>query len=98
MIDRDTAQRIAAEEIARMKPPEGDQITLDDAATIERPFGWVFFYTSRRYEQTKEVSNMLFGNAPFIVDRRDGSVHYTGTGRPVERYIAEYESKRDSPA
>jgi len=79
-----------------MKPPEGDEIVLLEAETLERSFGWVFFYTSRRYEETRSISDMLVGNAPLIVDRRDGTVHYTGTGRPVEFYLEQYEARRGS--
>jgi len=63
--------------------------------TIERPFGWVFFYTSRLYRETGEARYALAGNAPFIVNRRSGEVVITGTARPVEQYIAEYEARFD---
>jgi hypothetical protein len=36
---------------------------------------------------------MIIGNAPIIVDKNDGSLHGTGTARPVEEYIQEFEKK-----
>lgn len=59
--------------------------------TIERLFGWVFFYTSRLYREAGEFRYALTANAPFIVDRRSGVVVTTSTAQPVEHYIAEYE-------
>jgi len=33
------------------------------------------------------------GNAPIIVNRFDGSLHFTGTARPTEEYIRDYEAR-----
>jgi hypothetical protein len=35
---------------------------------MERDFGWVFFYAP------EDESILVAGNAPFIVDRNDGSM------------------------
>ena len=72
----------------------GGCVILDEH-TIERSWGWVFFYNSRKYVETNEFEHALFGNAPYIVNRFDGSMHVTGTARPTEHYIAEYESQID---
>ncbi len=53
-------------------------------SSIERSFGWVFFYGPT------DSSVALAGNAPFIVDRKNGSIHVTGTAYPVERYLERY--------
>ncbi len=34
---------------------------------------------------------MVAGNAPLIVDRKDGTVHITGTAFPTEQYLESYE-------
>lgn len=72
----------------------GGCVILDEH-TIERSWGWVFFYNSRKYVETNEFEHALLGNAPYIVNRFDGSMHVTGTARPTEHYIAEYESQID---
>lgn len=94
MIDRNLARRIVAEHIQEGCTTE-DGVTpviLDDE-TIEREALWVFFYESREYLDTGDFSRQLVGNAPLIVDRADGSVHETGTSRPVERYIERHERR-----
>lgn len=35
----------------------------------------------------------LGGNAPLIVDRRDGSIYVTGTAYSYEKYVKEYIEK-----
>ena len=65
-------------------------VILDDQ-TIEGEFGWVFFYQSRVYLESGDVSYALAGNAPILVSRQDGSLHVTGTSQPIEAYIENFE-------
>lgn len=73
----------------------GGEIQILDTETLERPFGWVFFYQSTQYLETKSLSDMLVGNAPILVDRFTGETHVAGTAQPVEHYIANYEETGD---
>jgi Immunity protein 35 len=96
-ITRERAHEIAAAELRRVGPDFvafDDELVLLEDATIERDFGWVFFYDSKRHRETRNDEYGLLGNAPFIVDRADGSVHYTGTGRRIDFYINEYKRSR----
>jgi hypothetical protein len=56
-------------------------LIIVEPETEEHDFGWVFYWTSREYIETGEVRYALGGNAPLIVDRRDGGIHPTGTAR-----------------
>jgi hypothetical protein len=47
-------------------------------ATEEFPVGWVFIWDSVRHQETHYLRDALLGNAPILVDRRDGSVHSLG--------------------
>jgi hypothetical protein len=97
MIDKDFARRLASEHIEEgCQTEDGVTPVILDDKTIERPFGWVFFYESREYLDTRDLALRMIGNAPLIVDRRDGSIHVTGTAEPIEHYIKEYEEKRGS--
>ena len=64
---------------------------VNETITIERPFGWVFFYDSKLFLDTGDDDYALIGNSPIIVDRSDGSLHTTGSGQPIQSYIEEYE-------
>jgi hypothetical protein len=63
--------------------------------TIDKPYGWVFFYDSRRAVESDYQEFAIAGNAPFLVNR-NGDIHTFGTALPVETYIAEYE-RQHSP-
>ncbi len=68
------------------------QCAIVREATLKRPYGWVFFWQSRAYLETRDWKKMLGGNAPIIVDRVNGEVRVTGTALPLEKYLAEYEA------
>jgi hypothetical protein len=86
-MDRREAQTEAAEYIKRIAVEAGASLVLMEDATLGARFGWVFFYRSADGE-------LLAGNAPFIIDRRNGSLHVTGTARPVEESIGEFARHR----
>lgn len=56
--------------------------------------GWVFFYDSRRHQESGNFLDALAGNAPIFIDRDTGQVSLTGTAQPVEEYIAEYAERK----
>ena len=60
------------------------KLELPSSQTLERDFGWVFHYGPEYKSLT------LAGNAPFIVDRKDGSIHVTGTAYPTDVYLENY--------
>jgi hypothetical protein len=93
MLSHQEAVATAEREIANLEPlPSSDSWVIYDQRTIERPFGWVFFYGSRLYAETGDITYAVAGNAPLIVNRHTGEVITTGAAQPVEHYIAEYES------
>jgi hypothetical protein len=95
MIDKATARNLVEAELKRLNQgnPDVEFVIVDDA-TLERSFGWVFFWNSREFVETGDIQHALLGNAPFIVDKEAGTFHVTGTGRSIEEYIREYEEKR----
>jgi hypothetical protein len=60
--------------------------------TLDRPYGWVFFYQSREYLRTGDYADAFAGNSPIIVNRVTGECTETGTAYPIEQYLHEYEA------
>ena len=58
---------------------------------LEKPWGWVFFYNSKRFLETRDDRHAIAGNGPFLIERETGRLFETGTARPLEYYIANYE-------
>jgi hypothetical protein len=96
MVDRTTAEKLVIEfvnsEFDTAKNQDENVIISD--LTIEKDYGWIFFYNSRRYLETQDVRYALFGNAPIIVEKENGSLHFTGTAEEIDYYIKRYERQR----
>jgi|GEM_PF-1305247 len=80
------AQKLLAEDTAH------DLVILKDK-TVERPFGWVFFYVTRQYAETGDKKHLLPGTAPLVVLRRNGATEYLPTSIPPARAIEIYEKR-----
>ena len=70
---------------------DGAGVVLEEA-TLDRPYGWVFFYQSRAYVESGDVREMLGGNAPLVFNRVSGEIRVTGTARGIEEYLRTYEA------
>ena len=68
-----------------------------DENTLDYEWGWAFFYNSREYLETGNISSALAGNGALLVNKYTGDIATTGTGRPLAEYVQEYEEQlRDS--
>lgn len=91
MISADSARKIAIEYLSKLELKNREPLQLADNETLEKAYGWIYFYNSKKYLETGDFRHMLAGNAPFIVEKNSGNIHVTGTDKPIEDYIAEYE-------
>lgn len=93
MLSKDECRRLAAELLQSWQARH----TLVITGAQEFAVGWVFFYNTEEFVRTGDIVHALGGNAPILVDRRDGTVHVTGsTACPTEHWIEAY--LRDHPA
>lgn len=95
MINRNEAKKIVERKINEPDPYRPDKLHLLilDGATIEKDWGWVFFYDSEKHIESGDDKDLVAGNAPYIVNKNTGIFEITGTALPVENYILEYERK-----
>jgi hypothetical protein len=73
----------------------GDEWVILDHCTIEREWGWVFFYDSQLHRQTGDFKFAVAGNAPYFVRKNDGTVFTAGTAAAIEHYIEDFEAGGD---
>jgi Immunity protein 35 len=92
MITKPEAVELVSDRLRQLAPPN-DPFVIVDSDTIERQFGWVFFYNSKKFLETREFSYRLAGNGPIIVNKHDGSVEFCGTNEPPLKIIEDYERK-----
>jgi len=59
--------------------------------TIAKPCGWIFFYQAKEFLDNGTASSQFVGNAPITVNRNTSELRVTGTAKPLEHYLEEYE-------
>ena len=89
-VDKIKAQKLVATCLAEYGDISAKCVILEDE-TIEKEWGWVFFFQSKEYLISNDGLDMLAGNAPFLVNRYTGEITQAGTAHPVEYYIGVYE-------
>jgi hypothetical protein len=76
MLTFEEARTIAAKFIHALERNQNDSFEIVDSATRAESFGWVFFWNSQRYIETKDWHFQLFGNVPVVVLRETGHVQF----------------------
>jgi hypothetical protein len=74
----------------------GDELVVIDAATRSAPYGWVFFYSTRRYLETRDMVHALGGNGPVVFECDTGAIVELATRSPVIDLIRDYEATRSA--
>ena len=74
MISFDDAKRIAEEHLAAMRVESSVDIVFDHDQTEEIENGYVFFYNTPEYWETRDPSHTLDGNEPIFVSKTDGQL------------------------
>jgi hypothetical protein len=88
-ITLEDARELALATLRTFKSSE--ELVLLEARTIEKPYGWVFFYQSRRFVETGDVLHALGGNGPLVIERDSGRITVLGTARGVEEELRVFE-------
>jgi len=76
------------------KESGGTPVIIQHEATIEKPYGYVFFFDSIKFLETRDYKYAILGNAPFLVENETGKIIEFGTAHETEYYINEYEAGR----
>lgn len=92
MITKQAAQELVLAEINRPPLAGSERIVVD---VIEKDYGWIVCYQSKRYMETRDVHDRLVGNVPFVVEH-DGSLHLLpiAGGLTLDEMTREYERRR----
>ena len=90
MIDITEATRRAQKYVSGLNVDGEHMFVLQSDDTMEVSFGWVFFYNTDKFIESGDFRYAALGNAPIIVDARNGEVVVTGTAEPIEHYIEQY--------
>ena len=71
-----------------------DALVILDDRTIEKPYGWIFFYNSREFVETGDFLHALGGNGPVVFEAATGEIHQLQTAREPIVEIRRFEEGR----
>lgn len=69
MITFGEAKARAEETVVAIGASAGINLVIVHDQTVEVPEGWVFFYNSKEFVETRNFLSRLAGNGPIFVDR-----------------------------
>jgi len=70
-----------------------DDVVFLEELTRERPYGWVFFYESRRFIETGDIMHAFGGNGPLVADACRHRIFEVGTAAGLEAELARVEAE-----
>jgi Immunity protein 35 len=95
MLKIEQARKIVLDTIQSMEySVPNDKLIILDNLTIEKPYAWIFTYTSKLWHETEDNKYALGGNAPIIVDKKSGEQTSYSTAFSLDTLIDKYEEEK----
>src|SRR3569832_528258 len=89
MITQDEARQRVMSLVEGLERFSQCSLAIVDEETITKPYGWVYFYNSRRFLETRDILYGIAGNGPLIVLASLGVVVLLGlVWVPVVEFVA----------
>lgn len=89
MLTKDQAISAVNAELRRMNVT--DTLEVVDSKTIEKSFGWIFFYNSKKFVLSGLAVDKIAGNGPVFVNKYNRDIKFFGSTPPLEEIIQTYE-------
>lgn len=83
MISRQQAEELVIRHLDNVGRDVPGGVALMAENTIEKAYGWIFFYNSKRFLETGDPLEALGGNSPILVESATGRITLLGTATPV---------------
>jgi len=92
MLTKTEALELVSKKLQQRHSPDNACVVVDKY-TIEKVFGWVFFYNSKKFVEIGIYRYRLAGNGPVIVNKVSRTVEFHGSGTPPEDIVKDYEKR-----
>lgn len=93
MLTFEQARKTVSDRLADSDFSVDNPLIILDHHTIEKPYAWIFSYTSKLYYETKETRYAIAGNCPIMVDKQTGKHTEYGSAYSLEKMIELYEEE-----
>lgn len=95
LLDGPSAARHAREALARFKRAQTTELVIREADAVERPTVFLFPWSTKRYSETHDPRDAIFGSTHILVDRRDAHVETIDIHGSIDKALDRYEARRD---
>lgn len=74
MLTFEQAKKIVSDNLLEhSKFLDGDSLVILDHLTIEKPYGWIFYYDSKFWQNKNRDNKYIYaGNVPLLIDKQTG--------------------------
>ena len=93
MYNLEQAKKLTIEFINEDYEALDDELILIEKNTIFKCYGWIFFYDSKKFLDTRIEGFRIIGNSPVLFEKESGHIEELGTALPVGDYIDQYEQR-----
>jgi hypothetical protein len=93
MMTMNKAKSVALHSVAQLTGRSRDELLIIDELTQCRRSGWIFFYESRAYLESGDVSAAIGRTGPVVVTHT-GEVHPLTGDRPTSEVLQEFEQSQ----
>ncbi len=88
-MDRERAQSIADAYLKEIEKNCGLDLAFNPDVVEEHAVGFVFFYNTKAYWETRDFTHALTGNGPLLIRKEDGEVIELPSNQSVEKSLAD---------
>lgn len=85
---------VAKDYIKKLSQKWEIELTIAEERSIQKEYGMVFYFNSKKFVEDKIEKAKLIGCSPFLVENKTGKIIVFGTNRSIDYYIQEYEAGR----
>ncbi|PRB02821.1 hypothetical protein CQ046_11490 [Chryseobacterium sp. MYb7] len=85
---------VAKDYIKKLSQKWEIELTIAEERSIQKEYGMVFYFNSKKFVEDKIEKAKLIGCSPFLVENKTGKIVVFGTNRSIDYYIQEYEAGR----
>jgi Immunity protein 35 len=86
MEDREEARQIVEKYVNENYKGANGPLVVVDEDTWEKPYGWIFFYCTKKWWETRDIRYLIAGNGPVVFEKNTQKIYQLGTaGGPVEQ-------------
>jgi Immunity protein 35 len=93
MIALSDAHKLVADYLKRhLAPKFVDKVVILENNTIEKSYGWIFFYQTRKWVETRKTRDGLIGNGPILIDKNTAKIVQFGSSGSLDYWCELYEN------